>query len=181
MKYLIFYLILAIVLYVTIRVTLIYVKNINLIPLIALVVFFLLAYLLQLCCSPEEYSTAKRKWTTSSNSCSTSVPVEMYPPPASTLSNKNNLTKVEYPGQTGQRLLQFTPQKMCADPFFWKNDPLKRQYCSQFSPEDLSRYRCPRGFNGAPISFEYTAMSDSNWENKMCSSKPMEGPMAGVL
>ncbi len=63
-----------------------------------------------------------------------------------------------------------TPQKLCEDPYTYTSNDEKRKFCSQFTPEEIRKYHCSKGFNGRPVRFEYTSMSDSNWNNTMCSN-----------
>ena len=65
-------------------------------------------------------------------------------------------------------ILDITPEKQCDDPFFYQSDPVKQKFCSQFSPSQLGRYRCPPGYYGAPITWERTSMSDDCYNNHMC-------------
>ncbi|MCH9717912.1 MAG: hypothetical protein K0U52_12660 [Gammaproteobacteria bacterium] len=87
-------------------------------------------------------------------------------------------------------LFQVTPEKRCEDPYL-KNFPCATQRpphlapsqpsnrapaplgvddvdCHRFTKEQLATYNCMRpGFNGRPVHFTYSRLSDDNW----CSSE----------
>ena len=66
---------------------------------------------------------------------------------------------------------ELTPEKLCeGGPYMYSDDPDKLAFCSQFSPEDMSRFSCGIGFHGAPVTFKRDTMSDSKWENHMCDN-----------
>jgi hypothetical protein len=66
---------------------------------------------------------------------------------------------------------ELTPEKRCeGGPYMYSDDPEKLAFCSQFSPEDMSRFSCGVGFHGAPVTFKRDDMSDSKWENHMCDN-----------
>jgi hypothetical protein len=66
---------------------------------------------------------------------------------------------------------ELTPEKHCdGGPYMYSSDPVKKAYCSQFTPSQLAEYQCCKGFHGRPVHWNRTDMSDSKWENKMCDS-----------
>ena len=66
---------------------------------------------------------------------------------------------------------EVTPQKLCdGGSYMYSSDPEKKKMCSQFSPEDLSKYECPGGlYNGRPVWFNRSNDTDSQWKNTMCN------------
>ena len=64
-------------------------------------------------------------------------------------------------------LLTVTPEKYCEDPYL-KPFACKADFCGKFSMDQLCQYNCMRaGFNGRPVHFTYSRLSDDNW----CSSE----------
>lgn len=64
---------------------------------------------------------------------------------------------------------ELTPEKQCTGgSYMYSSDPIRKKFCSQFSPNDIANYSCCNGFHGAPVHWERTNMSDDKWENKMC-------------
>ena len=64
---------------------------------------------------------------------------------------------------------ELTPEKHCeGGAYMYSSDPVKKKFCSQFTPSQIKNFSCDRGFHGAPVHWSRTDMSDSKWENKMC-------------
>lgn len=67
---------------------------------------------------------------------------------------------------------EVTPQKKCCSGLYMlQNDPKALEYCKNLPAEELAQYCCDghAGFNGAPVHFQYTSMSDDKWQNKTCN------------
>lgn len=67
---------------------------------------------------------------------------------------------------------EVTPAKMCDGGWYmWTSNPAKMKYCSSLTPEERTKYTCSEKsqlqglYYGRPVFFEYTPMSDNNWEN----------------
>jgi len=72
---------------------------------------------------------------------------------------------------------EVSEQKKCqGGPYMYSSDPELTEKCSKYSNEELAQYNCPSGYNGRPVHFDYTPMSDSLWENKMCDSVNYDTP-----
>jgi hypothetical protein len=66
---------------------------------------------------------------------------------------------------------ELTGEKNCeGGDYMTSSDPEKAKFCSQYSPQDLARYNCSRGFHGRPVQYKYSNMSDSDWNNTICDS-----------
>lgn len=66
-------------------------------------------------------------------------------------------------------LFELTPQKQCdGGPYMYSSNPAKQALCSKFTPKDLSRYECSRGYVGRPVWWDYSAESNSDWKNGRC-------------
>ena len=64
---------------------------------------------------------------------------------------------------------EVTPEKLCSGgDYMNSSDPERRKLCSKFSKEQLAEYNCPVGFHGRPVNYQYSNMSDSNWNNTIC-------------
>jgi hypothetical protein len=65
---------------------------------------------------------------------------------------------------------ELTPEKKCdGGPYMYSSDPERQKLCSQFSPEDLSKYECCPGFHGRPVWWNRDSESNDNWSNQMCN------------
>jgi hypothetical protein len=101
--------------------------------------------------------------------------------------NLNNSSK-----GPASNLFHIQGEKMCADPYLkpypcmaqkpphmragersqTNPPPTGKQLveCSKYSLADLAKFNCMRpGFNGRPVHFEYSRVSDDNWCNECCS------------
>ena len=71
---------------------------------------------------------------------------------------------------------ELTPQKYCdGGEYLYSSDPERKQFCSQFSKEDLARYSCGPGYGGGrPVWREGAGNqppeSDANWKNTRCDN-----------
>jgi len=64
---------------------------------------------------------------------------------------------------------EVTPEKLCSDEYLLTSaDPEKQKLCASFSKEQLDKFRCPVGYIGRPVNYQYSNMSDNNWENTIC-------------
>lgn len=64
---------------------------------------------------------------------------------------------------------EVSPAKQCClGPYMTTSNPEKEKMCSKVTKDEKSKSCCSRGYNGRPISFEYTPLSNSNWENERC-------------
>lgn len=65
---------------------------------------------------------------------------------------------------------ELTPEKHCeGGPYMLSSaSPEKKKFCAQFSNEEKNYFSCPRGFDGRPVHWERTSMSNDEWRNEMC-------------
>lgn len=64
---------------------------------------------------------------------------------------------------------EVSPYKLCGGgPYMRSSDPKLQKLCNSIPEEDIAKANCCRGFNGRPLGFVRTPMSDGNWENRMC-------------
>lgn len=70
----------------------------------------------------------------------------------------------------------FSPcvSKRCAGgPYMFSSDPYMQAMCGSMDNECLSCKECTRaGYNGKPVQFEYSQLSNGCWGNSMCNTKP---------
>ena len=70
----------------------------------------------------------------------------------------------------------FSPcvSKRCAGgPYMFSSDPYMQAMCASMDPGCLSCKECTRaGYNGKPVQFEYSQLSNGCWGNSMCNTKP---------
>lgn len=67
----------------------------------------------------------------------------------------------------------FSPciSKRCAGgPYMYTSNPYLQAVCQGISGNELARETCGRGFNGKPIKFDYTSLSDGAWDNALCNT-----------
>ena len=64
---------------------------------------------------------------------------------------------------------EVTPEKLCdGGPYMWSEKNAKM--CSELSNDKYYKYNCQGGlYNGRPVNFEYTPLSDDEWENSRCT------------
>ena len=61
---------------------------------------------------------------------------------------------------------ELTPIKKCqGGPYMYSSDPERQKLCSHFNKKEYCQYNCGRGFIGAPVHWERSSESDSNWSN----------------
>jgi len=61
---------------------------------------------------------------------------------------------------------ELTPIKKCqGGPYMYSSDPERQKLCAHFSPKEYCQYNCGRGFVGAPVHWNRSSESDSNWSN----------------
>ena len=72
---------------------------------------------------------------------------------------------------------EVTPEKLCmGGPYMWKGDSEKSKFCRELGSttagmEDIHSYECGPGFVGMPRrKFDYTPLSNDNWENIQCDT-----------
>jgi len=64
---------------------------------------------------------------------------------------------------------EVSPDKLCGGGSYMRSsDPKLQRLCESIPKEDIARANCSPGFNGSPLQFVRTPMSDGNWENRMC-------------
>jgi len=81
---------------------------------------------------------------------------------------KSDTEKYEYNLENG---FETTPQKICsAGKYMLSSAPDSvKDECSKYSDDELAEYDCTTcGFNGQPVYFERTPMSNDEWKNEMC-------------
>lgn len=147
---------------------------ITILLVLALFVYVIILYI--------QYYILKEKYAFKQNSCNGSVNtnnnINSWQAPYSTLDNINvndgwEITKAK---------------KCCGVNLDWldKNSELYK-YCSNPNNQDaISRYCCEssgingeqgcKGFNGKPLSFEYSSETNSNWQNGR-TSKPLHSDL----
>lgn len=65
--------------------------------------------------------------------------------------------------------------------YMWQGDSDEAKYCRELAetPEGrcgISSYNCPKGYNGQPnLPFQYTPISNDDWQNERCENKPACG------
>lgn len=61
-----------------------------------------------------------------------------------------------------------TPEKLCEGGEYMRTSAPKeiQEMCAKYG--NKSCIDCSPGFHGQPVHFEYTPMSDDNWQNQMC-------------
>lgn len=80
------------------------------------------------------------------------------------LLNKFDYTKDDF-------FFEVTPEKLCGGGKYMRtSDPELQKMCSKFSKKQLDEFNCPVGFHGRPVNYQYSNMSDSNWENTICDN-----------
>ena len=52
-------------------------------------------------------------------------------------------------------------------PYMYSSSPELQEKCKNV---DMSKYRCSKGYQGQPINFQRTPISNDHWENEMCSN-----------
>lgn len=69
----------------------------------------------------------------------------------------------------------FSPcvSKRCAGgPYMFSTDPYMKAMCGRMDQDCLSCKECTRaGYNGRPVRFEYSSLSNGCWDNSMCNTK----------
>lgn len=93
------------------------------------------------------------------------------------MSNKENYYN-QYPSSYSTLSCQykhplFTPciAKRCAlGPYMYSGDPTLERECQNVSNYDMAQVACGKAFKGRPVHFEYTAISDDSWRNKLCNT-----------
>lgn len=63
--------------------------------------------------------------------------------------------------------------KRCAGgPYMFTGDPYMQAMCASMDQDCLSCKECTRaGYNGKPVQFEYSALSNGCWGNSQCNTK----------
>lgn len=67
----------------------------------------------------------------------------------------------------------FSPcvSKRCAGgPYMYTSNPYLQAVCQGVSNEELAQVACGKGFNGRPVHFDYTSLSDGAWDNALCNT-----------
>jgi len=66
---------------------------------------------------------------------------------------------------------ELTPEKHCegGDYMHSSSSPDKKKFCAQFTKEEKNYFTCPNGFDGRPVHWERTSMSNDQWRNEMCN------------
>jgi hypothetical protein len=79
----------------------------------------------------------------------------------------------------GENFWDVSPYALCkGGPYFWQGDSPTSKMCRDFAstPEGrvgISSYNCPVGYAGQPgLPFNYSPLSDDNWENSRCTDLP---------
>jgi hypothetical protein len=96
------------------------------------------------------------------------------------------LSKLE--DNSNEKFWDITPAAYCkGGPYFWQGDSEVSKMCRKLAstPEGrvlISGYNCPSGYVGQPgLPFNYTPLSDDNWENERCEDrKECEGVDVGL-
>lgn len=68
----------------------------------------------------------------------------------------------------------FSPgvSKRCAGgPYMYTSNPYLQAACQGVSNEEMAQVACGKGFNGRPVHFDYSSLSDGAWDNALCNSK----------
>ena len=64
---------------------------------------------------------------------------------------------------------EVSPYKLCGGGAYMRSsDPTLQKLCDSLPEEAIARSNCCPGFNGQPLGFERTPMSNNKWENTMC-------------
>lgn len=54
----------------------------------------------------------------------------------------------------------------------FSSNPYMKAMCDSMDPECMSCKECTRaGYNGKPVQFEYSSLSNGCWDNAMCNTK----------
>ena len=80
---------------------------------------------------------------------------------------------ISFVNEDGYRLLEISPEKQCSlGEYTWgPKDSARYKYCSQQKVRNTTQQMtCNKGFVGAPVHFEYSPESNSNWENTRCQN-----------
>ena len=67
---------------------------------------------------------------------------------------------------------ELTPEKHCEGGAYMLSSasPEKKKFCAQFTNEEKKYFSCPNGFDGRPVHWERTSMSNDQWRNEMCNT-----------
>jgi len=66
-------------------------------------------------------------------------------------------------------LFEVTPSKKCeGGPYTYSSNDEIQKICSDISQDEINKVSCQPGYNGRPIHFEFTPLSDDKWTNKRC-------------
>ena len=61
---------------------------------------------------------------------------------------------------------EVTPEKKCrGGAYMRQSDTELQNYCNSLSQQQKSFYNCGKMYNGEPVHFEYTPLSNDYWEN----------------
>jgi hypothetical protein len=72
---------------------------------------------------------------------------------------------------------EVTPvKKCCGGPYMYSSNPKVKKFCDNVTPDEKAQVCCGSGFNGSPVHFERTSMSDDMYENKMCNNLNSKDP-----
>ena len=76
-------------------------------------------------------------------------------------------------------IFQLTPEKKCdGGPYMYSSDPERKELCSKFSEQDLSKYECPAGlYHGRPVWWNGATngtLSNADWKNDTCNQDNIE-------
>lgn len=63
--------------------------------------------------------------------------------------------------------------KRCSGgPYMMTGNPYLQQVCQSVPNFKLAQVACGKAFNGKPVHFDYTPLSDWKWENDRCNAPP---------
>ena len=66
-------------------------------------------------------------------------------------------------------LLEITPAtECCGGPYMHSTDLETQKMCMELPDKELCTSCCKKGYNGRPIKFEYSTMSNKYFKNTMC-------------
>jgi hypothetical protein len=61
--------------------------------------------------------------------------------------------------------------KRCSGgPYMFTGNPYLQQVCQSIPNYSMAQIACGKAFNGKPVHFDYTPLSDWNWSNEMCDA-----------
>jgi len=77
------------------------------------------------------------------------------------------------------KLFHVTPAKLCQGGPYMHQSGKTHEMCKQLmsTPQgqyEYKQYNCSSGYNGRPVHFEYTPLSNNLWQNERC-----QGPNVG--